>query len=293
MAISPRSDCCCHAAPTKLGKTAATHPLLGRGAGTRRVHEGAAGSLFNGGKGKSGRREKLELLDVLAKNNFGQSALTEGFASGDTETVERLLNHESTEEEQLIRGLPKVETDKAKLEWSGEVESEDEEGSGAGKTKPGSSNDGDARKQEEEGIVHEFDFLRGCDDAKTAAVVGKDRPAVPVQELPPPCGKSPAEDTTGLGIWSTSLILTWWMASLDMVVLELAAGYGVHALAAAKYGKPASVTITDLNLETVDNIERTTSRTRPGRGGAGVVPHEPAEERVRGGLLPPLPPAGK
>ena len=33
-------------------------------------------------------------LDVLLKNNFGRSALTEGFTSGSTKTVNHLLNHE-------------------------------------------------------------------------------------------------------------------------------------------------------------------------------------------------------
>ena len=53
-------------------------------------------------------------LDVLRKNNFGRSALTEGFSSGNTKTVEHLLNHDSAEEEKLIGGLDKKEVEDKK-----------------------------------------------------------------------------------------------------------------------------------------------------------------------------------
>mmetsp|Transcript_19278 Transcript_19278/g.27118 ORF Transcript_19278/g.27118 Transcript_19278/m.27118 type:complete len:589 (-) Transcript_19278:85-1851(-) len=43
-------------------------------------------------------------IDVLEKNDFGRSALTEGFSSGDTELVGMLLEHPSAEEERLIGG---------------------------------------------------------------------------------------------------------------------------------------------------------------------------------------------
>ena len=41
---------------------------------------------------------------------------------------------------------------------------------GEGVAALGSGEDGDTRKQEEEGVVHEFDFLRGCDDAEADQV---------------------------------------------------------------------------------------------------------------------------
>ena len=52
---------------------------------------------------------QVERLDVLQKNNFGRSSLTEGFTSKDTKTVEHLLNHDSAEEDKLIGGLDKKE----------------------------------------------------------------------------------------------------------------------------------------------------------------------------------------
>ena len=78
---------------------------------------------------------EMKKLDVLLKNSFGRSALTEAFTSGDTETVGVLLNHDSAEEEKLIGGMKKEEVD------SNEI-------------------DGEGEKKKEE-IVHEFDFGKG------------------------------------------------------------------------------------------------------------------------------------
>ena len=43
-------------------------------------------------------------IDVLQKNSFGRSALTEGFSSQNTKVVGLLLEHDSAEEERLIGG---------------------------------------------------------------------------------------------------------------------------------------------------------------------------------------------
>ena len=81
----------------------------------------------------------VKSLDVLLKNSFGRSALTEAFTSGNTETVGVLLNHDSAEEEKLIGGIKKEEVDD-----TGDVEG-----------------GGEPKKKDE--IVHEFDFS-GSDD---------------------------------------------------------------------------------------------------------------------------------
>ena len=98
-------------------------------------------------------------LDVLLKNNFGRSALTEGFQSGDTKTVEHLLNHDSAEEERLIGGLDGKAVD-------------DDEMAVDGKDGKAKKTSGDGGK---ESIVHEFDFLRDCGV--------EDGPCVSIREL--------------------------------------------------------------------------------------------------------------
>ena len=94
-------------------------------------------------------------LDVLKRNAFGRSALTEGFASGDTKTIERLLNHDSAEEERLIGGLSgkEVKTDEDDV---------DEKNVDGGEMEKKNASDDNIIKANntKDGIVHEFDFLK-------------------------------------------------------------------------------------------------------------------------------------
>ena len=110
---------------------------------------------------------QVERLDVLQKNNFGRSSLTEGFTSKDTKTVEHLLNHDSAEEDKLIGGL-----DKKELQDDDDVEANNV---ATGETK---------KKEEEEkkGIVHEFDFKRGSNE-DIESDNEKKRPSVLIREL--------------------------------------------------------------------------------------------------------------
>jgi hypothetical protein len=43
-------------------------------------------------------------VDVLQKNSFGRSALTEGFTSQNTNVIQLLLEHDSASEDRLIPG---------------------------------------------------------------------------------------------------------------------------------------------------------------------------------------------
>jgi predicted nicotinamide N-methyase len=69
----------------------------------------------------------------------------------------------------------------------------------------------------------------------------------------------PDQDTTGLSIWSASLVLARWMNSKswdDISILELGAGCGVPGLSCAtSTPKPRQVYVTDLNPQTVENLE--------------------------------------
>ena len=200
----------------------------------------------------SNTKQQQKQLDVLLKNNFGRSALTEGFTSGSTKTVNHLLNHDSAEENKLIGGLDKED-----------VHDENE----ANDIATGSG----TKKKEKKGIVHEFDFLRGDTESEIKSSndessSSSSRPSVLIRELPikhadNPFGQKAIEDTTGLGIWCASLVMSRWLASSSMVqrmknktVCELGAGCGIPGLTAAVHGSPSSVIITDLNPETIDNI---------------------------------------
>jgi hypothetical protein len=224
-------------------------------------------------------------LDVLKRNAFGRSALTEGFASGDTKTIERLLNHDSAEEERLIGGLNgnEVKTTDKEEEDDIVVNNNVDGGGGGGDVEKKKKNTSDNNI----GIVHEFDFLtdvssssiNSSSSSSSSSSVHHDedkivvqnnkqqRVSVMVRELPiahanDPFGQCPIEDTTGLGIWCASLVLSRWMASSAMVtrmsnktVLELGAGCGIPSLCVAMYGTPKCVTITDLNPLTINNAQ--------------------------------------
>ncbi len=102
-------------------------------------------------------------LDVLLKSNFGRSALTEGFQSGNTKTVEYLLNHDSAEEDRLIGGLDGKAVDDGEMG----VDNGDS-GDAVGK---------DCSVGGKKSIVHQFDFLRDCDGAV------ENGPCVSIREL--------------------------------------------------------------------------------------------------------------
>ena len=108
-------------------------------------------------------------LDVLRKNGFGRSALTEGFASGDAKTVELLLNHDSAEEEKLIGGLNREEVD------------EEEANNVAAAKAKGDGEEEDEKKKN--GIVHEFDFLRSTKGEGQIEGKGTTTPTVYIREL--------------------------------------------------------------------------------------------------------------
>ena len=180
-------------------------------------------------------------VDVLRKNNAGRSALTEGFSSSNTEVAKLLLEHDSASEDKLLQGSQPVNGD----DDGGADQSE--------------NNDG----ENDQHVEHDFVLVSKNDKAPTTKtnLVLKIR-ELPISNADDPFGDpgQPQDDTTGYGIWSASLILARWIVDQFVddwkgkTVLELGAGCGVPGLAAAVYGQPASVVVTDLNPKTVDNL---------------------------------------
>ena len=200
------------------------------------------------------------MIDVLQKNSFGRSALTEGFSSSNTRLVGSLLEHESAEEERLIGGIQKEDVTNGN-DADDVVLNED-----------GSIRSSDTGSSTKTCVVHEFDFLRvGDEDGSENDINDIDNKIKPqtvfIRELPiahadDPFGAKPEEDTTGLGIWSASLVCARWMASNEIIsqlegkkIVELGAGCGIPGLSAAIYGKPSSLLLTDLNPVTVRNMQ--------------------------------------
>lgn len=153
---------------------------------------------------------KLPDVDVLQKNDFGRSVLTEGFTSEKTEVIKHLLEHDSATEERLVEGGKEVDAE-----------------------------EGDTNAKPKETVVHDLNFAPP-DDNKN-----KEAPPLRIRELPipntqDPFGDRPELDTTGYGIWAASLVMARWMAASaerfnGQRLVELGAGCGVPGLAAAYY----------------------------------------------------------
>ena len=165
-------------------------------------------------------------VDVLIKNQAGRSALTEGFASSNTQVAKMLLEHDSATEERLLQGTTKTTT-----------------------------NEEDNATKNRDFVQHEF-VLGNKNNNKQ----DKDETVLRIRELPidhadNPFGEEgrPQDDTTGYGIWSASLVLAQWLVSSssssvmdwqDKRVLELGSGLGLCGILAHRLGA-AQVIMTD------------------------------------------------
>ena len=176
-------------------------------------------------------------IDVLAKNSFGKSSLTEAFNSNVTDCIQVLLEHDTASEERLIAGVP----------------CEDVSGADAVDGEMSDSSSSSAS------TTHVFSLSpaspSGSSSTKTLTIR-----ELELKNADSPFTTEARADTTGLAIWVASLVLSRWVASLsslgllkDKSVLEVGAGCGVPGVAAAVYGSASSVTITDLNPEAVSN----------------------------------------
>ena len=122
-----------------------------------------------------------EGADVLLKNGAGRSALTEGFASNDTEVIQALLEHESASEERLVAT---------------------------------STGGGGAHQHHPDSVTHQLVFgTTPGEQAKTPLQIRElvmaktDQDSILGQS-------SPDQDTTGFGIWASSLVTAQWMSAL-------------------------------------------------------------------------------
>ncbi|KAL3910638.1 MAG: hypothetical protein SGILL_007615, partial [Bacillariaceae sp.] len=205
-----------HTSVVKLLVNGHQHSFSKNGAGNTPLHWAAA----------NGQEEVVEFLtsqsivevDVLAKNEFGRSALTEGFTSQKEGVVKSLLEHDSATEEKLLSNGEEI--------------------------------DGDEKQMEH---VHRFFDKERPLMIRELAMKNADNPFADTER--------PDQDTTGLSIWSASLVMARWMLTKadswkDATVLELGSGCGVPGLAvAASLSRPRQVYVTDLNPQTVENLK--------------------------------------
>lgn len=194
-------------------------------------------------------------IDVLQKNKFGKSALTEGFSFGHKSDCNE--RNKGKNDEESLTDVEKTKTVGTLLEHDTACEDR----------LIGNSVQNEAASEESQGVTHELALL--CDDYNT-----KEHATLLVRELPiahadNPFGDhdDPSDDTTGLGIWCASLVMARWLVNKDMckrfsgkILCELGAGCGVPGLACSFYAAlqgfepPKKVFLTDLNEGTMKNL---------------------------------------
>lgn len=194
---------------------------------------------------QNGKAEALKFLfehykvDVLEKNTSGRSCLTEAFQSGNTDTIEVCLSHESATEERLIPGTTTEDIPSANIESKEETE-ESQKTDGA---------------ERSSAVTHQMRFS----DEGDIVLIRE----LPITRADNPFGseEAPEDDTTGLGIWPASILLSRWIVSLgekyftNKTVHELGAGCGLPAITSAVYGAPKRVYISDIHEPTLANAK--------------------------------------
>jgi predicted nicotinamide N-methyase len=186
-------------------------------------------------------------LDVLQKNSFGRSVLTDAFQSGNTDIIALCLSHSSSTEERLLA----VDDPSATCDSATCAES----------NTPNESNE----------VIHEFDFTPLAvadfsDPTMDPTPAPRIRKTLRIRELPitradNPFGSevSPEDDTTGLGIWPSAVLMARYAVEMQdllrgQVVVELGCGCGIPGLAVARYCEAKRVYLTDIHLPTIENL---------------------------------------
>ena len=180
--------------------------------------------------------------DVLIRNSFGRSVVTEAFEKADAATVEAVLQHSSAQ------GLEPKEEGEGGDEWemSGEAThvfnlTSSKGGAHQGEAKGEAK--GEAMGAQEGELVRIRELAQIGDDEKYSTVLGA----------------TAATDRTGLQLWGAALVLSHWLLEeRDRIssrsVCELGAGCGLCGIVAAKLCGAGPTLLTDLAPPSMDNL---------------------------------------
>eukprot|EP00040_Diaphanoeca_grandis_P023304 m.126570 g.126570 ORF g.126570 m.126570 type:complete len:442 (+) comp29209_c0_seq2:117-1442(+) len=211
---------------------------------------------------------KCESADVLHKNSFGKSALTEAFGVGIADLTQLLLEHKSAD---------KLETDAEKKPDAAPTPTPNanEEGNNNDNTDSTPTTDTpevqeapkvstDATSAAESKVVQSYIYDFNFSSDKIPG------PSVKVREVATDWSgeifsgsKTASDDTTGMQVWATSLVFSRWIVELQenpetafdaKQVIELGAGTGLPGLTTLAYSKATKVTLTDLFKHTLNNL---------------------------------------
>ncbi|KAH8582361.1 methyltransfer with N-terminal ankyrin repeats [Cryptosporidium sp. chipmunk genotype I] len=182
--------------------------------------------------------------DVLLKNSLNKSVLTEVFNMNDEDILKLVLEHPSA--------------DRLEQEHSGSVKFDENHGE--------SNNYSNIKISQE--FIHSLTFTGGdIDNLETRPVIKcRELALMGVKEV---FDQNPQNDTTGVHLWSSSIVASYWIANLvrnenifaGKRVIELGCGCGLMGLVAAIYSKyffnsqPAKLFLTDVSKLSLENAE--------------------------------------
>ncbi|GMI00740.1 hypothetical protein TrVE_jg11100 [Triparma verrucosa] len=172
-------------------------------------------------------------IDVLEKNKFGKSSLTEGFTSENTELIGSLLEHDSATEDKLLQGLPEKQDVPAETTHSLLL------GKGKKVVK-----------------VRELEMSNA------------DQPFTDENQLDT-TGMSIWAGSIISGRWMAKLSEGGEFDNKS--VIELGAGCGVPGFSIAVYGNAKKVSTTDFNADTLANLEHNIEINKGNYGGTVVA----------------------
>ena len=181
--------------------------------------------------------------DVLIRNSFGRSVVTEAFEKADAATVEAVLQHSSAQGLEPKEG---GEGGEGGEEWemSGEATHVFNLGSAKGGEHAGGEHAGGEAAGAAAGeLVRIRELAQLGDDAKYSTVLGA----------------TAATDRTGLQLWGAALVLSHWLLEereriASRSVCELGAGCGLCGIVAAKLCAAGRCLLTDLAPASMDNL---------------------------------------
>lgn len=203
------------------GHEAVVKLLLSQGASVRL--ENKAGNTPLHWAASNGKQHIVEILlkesevDVLQRNRFGRSALTEGFTSENTEVVKSLLEHESATEERLIATA--------------------------------------GGENENSSVTHALQFGNIKFKVRELAIAQSSQDTILGQERPE--DDTTGLGIWAASLICARWMVEWFQENSDKKyksVLELGAGCGVPGLAVATMGLSSRVYLTDFNARTVMNL---------------------------------------
>lgn len=182
--------------------------------------------------------------DVLLKNSMNKSVLTEVFNMNDEDILKLVLEHPSA--------------DKLEAEHSGNLKLDEDQSE---------TNDSSSVTISQE-VVHSLTFVEGGAENHGVEPIIKCR-ELALMGVKQVFDQSPQHDTTGVHLWSSSIVASYWMADLvkdgnpfaGKRIIELGCGCGLMGLVSAIHSKyffnsqPAKLFLTDVSRLSLENAD--------------------------------------